>query len=264
MKLTNLKKITSILLICVSVICSNANAALIDVAGLTHLWSGEGNANDSVGTANGTLGSTTTFATGYNGQAFSFDGQQSSIATFPLDIGPITFPEITIGMYINVDSIVSNKDWILGHDNGGYDRALMIFDSRFGSGFAATAGALGPYSSSLSNFNLQSNLGTWFGIAVAYNQNTNLATVYINDLQGSSAVLIKSTNLSTGLNFFSLGGLTSFSNHTVNALADELFIYNRALTQEELDIAFTQVPEPSTLAILALGILGLGVRRLKK
>ena len=264
MKLSNLRKVTSIFVISMSVMISNANAALIDVAGLVHLWSGEGNATDSVGAANGTLGSTTAFAAGYNGQAFSFDGLQSSVSTFPVNIGPSAFPEITLGMYINVDSILNNRDWLLGHDNGGYDRALMIFDGRFGTGFASTAGSNSPYSSNLTNFNLQSNQDKWFGVAVAFNQSTNMATVYINDLQGSSAVLSQSTNFGEGLSQFSLGGLMNFGGHTVNALADEVFIYNRALTQAELDVAFTQVPEPSTLAILALSMIGLGSRRFKK
>ena len=247
-------------LVSIALISGNANAAFIDVAGLIHLWSGEGNANDSVGGANGTLGSTTTFASGYSGQAFSFDGEQSSVAEFPVNISPSSFPEITIGMYVNVDSLINNRDWILGHDNGGYDRALLIFDDRFGTGFASTAG--GTYTSTLTPFG--SNLGAWFGIAAAFNQTTNSATIYINDLFGNSVTQTVSTNFGNGRSNFSLGGLAQFGNHTVNALADEVFIYDRALTQSELDVAFTRVPEPSTLAILALSMIGFGARRFKR
>ncbi|HEY7631735.1 MAG TPA: LamG domain-containing protein, partial [Thermoleophilaceae bacterium] len=39
-----------------------------------HWWKADGNANDSVGTNNGSLVDDTTFAAGENGQAFSFDG----------------------------------------------------------------------------------------------------------------------------------------------------------------------------------------------
>ena len=43
--------------------------------GLVHQWSGEGNANDSAGTSNGTLSSTgVSYATGIVGQAFQFNG----------------------------------------------------------------------------------------------------------------------------------------------------------------------------------------------
>ena len=43
-------------------------------AALIHEWQGDGNANDSVGTNNGSLVGDTTFTGGVSGQAFSFDG----------------------------------------------------------------------------------------------------------------------------------------------------------------------------------------------
>src|SRR4051794_30984795 len=43
-------------------------------AALIHEWQGDGNANDSTGTNNGSLVGDTTFTTGVSGQAFSFDG----------------------------------------------------------------------------------------------------------------------------------------------------------------------------------------------
>ncbi|MCC7262388.1 MAG: hypothetical protein IT369_07705, partial [Candidatus Latescibacteria bacterium] len=48
-------------------------------SGPIHRWSGDSNADDTVGSADGTLGSTTAFASGVAGQAFSFDAQESSI-----------------------------------------------------------------------------------------------------------------------------------------------------------------------------------------
>ena len=81
--------------------------------------------------------------------------------------------------------------------------------------------------------------------------------VYVNDLQGNSMIQTISTNMGEGNAFFTLGGLSNFSGHTVDALVDELFIYDRALTQTELDIAFTQVSEPSLLTLVTVSIAGL-------
>ena len=48
-------------------------------AALIHEWQGDGNANDSVGTNNGSLVGDTTFTTGASGQAFSFDGNGDDV-----------------------------------------------------------------------------------------------------------------------------------------------------------------------------------------
>ena len=86
------------------------------VPGLIHLWSGEGNANDSVGTANGTLGMTTAFGTGLNGQAFSFDGQQSSIVNpLGVDINPSVLPQMTMGMWVKMRSAPNTQGWVIGN-----------------------------------------------------------------------------------------------------------------------------------------------------
>lgn len=250
-----LKVIIIAALLNLSAFVNSAQAALMDLPGLIHLWSGEGDANDSIGTANGTLGVNTTFETGLVGQAFSFDGSQGAVSLFPVDISPSAYPLITIGMYINVDSLINNRGWVLGHDNGGYDRALMISDSRFNSRLSGTAGSNSPYSSSLTDFS--SNLDQWFGVAVSYDQPNNTAIVYVNDLMGNSMVQTINTNMGGGNSFFSLGGLSTYGGHTVDALVDELFIFDRALSQRELDVAFTQVSEPSLLSLLAVSLFGL-------
>ena len=40
-----------------------------------------------------------------------------------------------------------------------------------------------------------------------------------------------------------------------NALVDELFIFDRALSESELNVVFTEVPEPSYLALLAFALM---------
>ena len=75
-------------------------------SGLIHLWSGEGNAFDSVSGAHGTLGATTAFGTGLNGQEFSFDGLHSSIVNpLPVNINPRALPQMTMRMLVNVRSV---------------------------------------------------------------------------------------------------------------------------------------------------------------
>jgi hypothetical protein len=244
-------------------ISSMAQASHIDVSGLIHLWAADGNVTDSIGSADGTLGASTTYGSGVNGQAFDFDGTDLSDLTLPVDIGPTALPQMTMGMFINVQSFDNTNDWIMGHDNGGFDRSLIASDGRFGAGLAAGVG--GTYTSSLTN--LGDNLGSWFGIAVSYDQSAATATIYINDLFGSSSIQTVATSLGDGNSFASVGGLSSFGGHGLDALVDDVFIYDRALSQSELDTVFaaSEVPEPSTLLIFSAALLGyVGLRRNKK
>src|SRR5205814_1478711 len=81
---------------------------------------------------------TTAFTTGYNGQAFSFNAAQTSVATLPVDINGDTHPNLTFGMRVKLRSApTSSNGWVLGHDNGGFDRSLILHDSRYGFGVAA-------------------------------------------------------------------------------------------------------------------------------
>ena len=47
---------------------------------------------------------------------------------------------------MKLNSLANNRGWVLGHDDGGYDRALALHDDRFG-GIAAPNG--GTYRSKL-------------------------------------------------------------------------------------------------------------------
>ncbi|MDT0595038.1 LamG-like jellyroll fold domain-containing protein [Glaciecola petra] len=241
----------SIVVVASLALSSAAQAAHIDVSGLIHLWNGNGNADDSIGSADGSLGVSTQFSPGVNGQAFDFDGSQDSNITLPVDISPSSLPQMTMGMYINVRSILNDRGWVIGHDNGGYDRSLIISDTRFGQGLAAGVGS--TYTSSL--FDLGDNLDKWFGIAVSYDQLASTATVYINDLEGNSFTQTVNTTLGNGQPNASVGGLNAFAGHGVDALVDDVFIYNRALSQSELDIVFT--PVPSVLALFGLAFAAL-------
>lgn len=204
------------------------------VPGLIHLWSGEGNADDLVGNANGTLGGTTGFDNGLCGQAFSFDGQQSSIINpLPVNINPSVLPQMTMGMMVNLRSVANGNSlgWVIGHDNGGFDRSLALTDSRYSYGVAGGTG-VSPHSSSL--VKLKDNLDSWHYIAVSYDASTQTAIFYADGVTQQVFA-----NPGVGLVNATLGGLNSFANHTIDGLVDEVFIFDRALTGAELDQVFS-------------------------
>jgi len=69
----------------------------LSVSGLIHLYTADSqNANDSIGSAAGTLGTTTKFARrDFFGFAFDFDGTRSAVVTLPVNINSLVFPKLT-------------------------------------------------------------------------------------------------------------------------------------------------------------------------
>jgi len=214
--------------------------------GLVGYWPADGDAGDATGNANGTLGSTTTFECGINGDAFSFNGAQSSLVTVPVNIGASAYPEMTMGMFVKLRSQANTQGWVMGHDNGGFDRSLILHDSRYNNGLAAGVGH--SYSSTLPK--LKDDLYQWYFIATAYDAPSGTAMVYANDLSGSSVVQVINASNTEGLSSFTLGGLeVAVNNHTVDALVDEVFIFDRTLTQAELDQLCTDLNQnPAPIA----------------
>ena len=212
--------------------------AQTSVPGLVHLYSGNGNGNDAVGGANGTLGGTTAFGAGLNGQAFSFNGAQSSIVSLPVSINPGDLPQMTMGMFVKLRSIPNNLGWVIGHDNGGFDRSLNLHDSRYGGVGAHVAGGTGGFSPYPSSLPL--SLNQWHCVAVAYNAGAGTATFYLDGV-----VQTVLANPGPGLANTTLGGLQIFGGHTVDALVDEVFIFNRALTPQEIDQVCADLANPN-------------------
>ncbi|HTJ01004.1 MAG TPA: LamG-like jellyroll fold domain-containing protein [Dongiaceae bacterium] len=64
-------------------------------------WPGNGNANDIIGTNNGTLLNGTSFAAGEHGQAFSFDGVNSNAVTFGNTVGNFGTNNFTVEFWIS-------------------------------------------------------------------------------------------------------------------------------------------------------------------
>ena len=206
--------------------------------GLLHHWSGEDAGIDEVGGADAILGATTAFAPGINGQAFDFDGEYASIVRLPVDINAAEKPQLTMGMWINLDRRDNNYGWVIGHDNGGYDRSINVQDSRYGYGVAGGTGR-GPHRSTL--LSPTANLGEWLCVAVAYDADAATATFYAD---GETQTVVATPG--RGVTETTLGGLTNYRNHEVDGLVDEVFMFDRVLSAEELDDACAFFANPDS------------------
>ena len=122
---------------------------------LVYLDSGEVNAEDPVGTwkDHTRFGHDATLVSeaapvSFDGLSHTFHFDGTAAYEVPIDIGPNAYPQLTIEVWFKFDSdapLDKTTSWIVGHDDGGYDRALILSDERFkgmgsGVGYAYDAG----------------------------------------------------------------------------------------------------------------------------
>ncbi len=206
------------------------------VSGLIAWWPGEGSANDVVGSNHGTLQNGATFAIGKLGQAFYFDGVDDSVQ-IPVDT---SFQSPTLSIVAWVKPLSEIDDFV----NGGTLGQEMIFGQSGGThqlvvqpgtgGMKVVAywlgggSEIGAESVGVIPMNQFSHVaGTWDGTT---------GKVYINgELEGQAPA---GTSLRDSLCPFEIGGLGCWNGQFFNAVIDELKLYDRALTANEVQAIF--------------------------
>jgi hypothetical protein len=192
-------------------------------SGLVSLWSGEGNANDSVGGNNGTLMGGASFAPGKVGEAFSFDGDGcvSVPASDSINFSGNMPMTIATWVYRTGGAPVQH---IVGKRNNCYLGEIqyqLSFDEASGVAFIANGG----------NFWVSTHrklpMNTWQHLAVVYNGTT--AIVYINGQSVASGSGSLGTAIAAPLKIGNAGSCQSFT-----GLIDEVAIFNRALSASEI------------------------------
>jgi hypothetical protein len=105
---------------------SNTNCAVSAPSGLVSCWAGEGNANDSVGTNNGTLENGVTFVPGEVGEAFRLNGVNQFISVPASPSWGFGTNSFTLELWANFSSI-SGPQTMLANDEGGGNTHKWIF-----------------------------------------------------------------------------------------------------------------------------------------
>jgi len=228
-------------------------------AGTIAFWSGNGNANDSVGGHNGTLENGAGFAAGQFGQqAFSLNSGSSQYISVPdstaWDFGSNPF---SIAMLVNFTSIAggglnSGGNALMGHDEGGGPTNKWFFSyvSDGTLGFHINNGGAGVFLSSPSAVPVAT--GTWNLFAITrsgttytfYQNATSLGTAIDSTALPAIAAPLTIGQTGEGIGF-------------VNGRLQNVQIFDTALSQSE--VAALMVPEPATLGgcVVALGSLGM-------
>ncbi len=196
--------------------------------GLVNWWRAEANANDTVGTDNGTLNGTAGFVNGEVGQAFTFDGTSGYVSipdSAPLD----SFTNaMTIELWMRSATIGNNADWVGLVSKGNESWRLM------GRTSANTADvAFNGVTPSEITGTRNVNDGQWHHIAGTYDGNR--IALYVD---GTLDASVTASGTIAQLNFpvYIGGDSEPPAGHTYlfNGQIDEVSLYNRALSSDEI------------------------------
>jgi hypothetical protein len=158
---------------------------------------------------------------GQNPGSYLFNDRVKLLKGF--DIGPQHFPALTIEIWVRVNSILEQNGWIVGADNGGFDRAIVLHDARYG-GIAAPGGSV--YQSSLG----YPPVGEWLHIVATF-ENGHDCKVYLNYRHQD----VRATNNDDGgLPDMSIGGLQNYEGHAGDVSIAEVRLYSRRLSDSDV------------------------------
>lgn len=214
--------------------------------GLAAWWRGEGNANDSMGSAAGTLAGGISFVSGKVGQAFKLDGVDDAVA---IPASPsLQVSSLTFDAWIFPEDI-SRPRPILEYSNPSGRPGAHLWLSAISHSLSAAPGKL------YANFRrdgvegdldpvplIESAPGliqasVWQHVAVTYDQENGDARLYLNGGEIASTNLGRfnpSTSLPLIIGERPIGVSEALAGAHFAGMIDEVHVWNRALSADEL------------------------------
>jgi hypothetical protein len=203
-------------------------------SGLVDWWKAEGNAYDSIGTNNGTLGSGAGFTNGEVGQAFYFNGTSSSYVSIPdsPSLDSVT-NSITIELWLKANQTNVDSNWESVVSKGGAAWEIQT------AGGAKTAGFYmgGPNPSYVTGSQNVAD-GQWHHVAATYD-GTNIC-LYVDgtlDVSTPATGSIVQNSYPMGIGYNAKGCCGSPA-YFYNGRVDEVSLYHRALTASEIQAIY--------------------------
>ncbi len=203
-------------------------------SGMVGWWPSEGNANDiSGGNNNGALQGGAMFAPGKVGQAFSFDASTNSGVIVPSSSSLNPTDAITLDAWVRPSSFPNGGPAVIRKDTNNVGTTQYSLNVGDGSttgvvhcnigGFIGVTGGLVP-------------LNQWSHIACTYDRQNLRA--YLNGVEVVSAAATQAIPTPSPDTNLAIGKEDGFTDRNFDGLIDEVEIFNRALTQTEIQGIF--------------------------
>ncbi len=194
--------------------------------GQIHEWNGEGNANDSGGFDNATISGSVGYAPGVVGQAFQFNGSGTVVAG---DTPALDSTSFTVGGWFNITQALApgTEHFLASKYNGAYHGWVL----RIGNNLQPGVSVSGSTTADVNVFSpTPIGLNTWYYLAATHDGST--VKLYIDGTLAASASL--SNGYVPSSTSLTMGSASWYSGGYVNGLANELSVFNRALSPAEI------------------------------
>ena len=143
-------------------------------------------------------------------------------ARIPLDINPSQMPTCTLEVWVKLESIANKQGWLLGNERTGYDRTILMHDSRFGGGVALAVG----YAYKTSHG--PPKLHQWLHVVAIFSQGKG-SYVYVDGVRSEGVV---AKNRPSGAMTELWLGRPHHGNHFVDCWVRAVRVYDCALPDE--------------------------------
>jgi hypothetical protein len=150
-------------------------------------------------------------------------------AKLPVNVNPSKMPNCTLVVGVYLESIVNGSNgWILTSDDGGYDRSVVLHDSRF-KGMGMATGRNRP----VWNKNSNPKVKKWIHVVAVFRKGKQ-CHFYVD---GQQAPITPTSTNGEGKDFMYLGSYINPSHrnsHRCDGWVKEVKVYDRALDSTEV------------------------------
>jgi len=213
---------------------------------LVSYWPFNENANDTIGTRDGTVSGATLNSNGIDGKCYEFDGTNDSISFTP----GISHnrSEFTISMWVSPDDSLTSDQTLWAEDYDGYWQNTIVFDGNWNTRDAST-GLTGARNNDIAVPVLDQD--DWNHIVFVYSEDSTFKRIYLDgvlELEITTSI----DAITTGHTSWAIGKAVDVSVF-FDGLIDEVGYWPFALTESQINEIFTNITPwsiPDTLTFV--------------